>query len=67
MSEIIGCFPVTAAKVELAREVCADDSTPVIGVTISILVLREHIHELPDMFRRLAEGQLYRHAVEGDK
>jgi hypothetical protein len=61
---IVGCFPVSASKVELAHEACGDDKTRVIGVTISVLVETEYVHELPEPWRKVAQDMLYKHAVE---
>lgn len=63
MGDIIGCFPVSASKVSLAHEAKGKD-LEVIGVTIEILVLTEHVHELPEPFKQSAQSLLYRNVVE---
>jgi hypothetical protein len=48
--------------VELAK----DETGAVIGVTIHSLILTEHVSELPEMLRKMAQDMLYKHAVETD-
>lgn len=65
MADIIGCFPVSASKLSLAHEAKGKD-LEVIGVTIQILILTEHVHELPEPFKRSAQSLLYQNVVEKD-
>jgi hypothetical protein len=67
MTDIVGCFPVSASMVSLAHEAFGDGHTKVIGVTIQILVETDHVKELPQPWRKLAEAQLYKAAVESDR
>jgi hypothetical protein len=59
---VSGHFPILNAMVELAK----DETGAVIGVTIHSLILTENVSELPEMFRKMAQDMLYKHAVETD-
>jgi hypothetical protein len=54
-----GHFPVSNAMMELAR----DDAGTIIGVTIHSLILTKNVHELPELFKKIAHGLLYEHAT----
>lgn len=61
-SDIIGCLPVSHAVFALA----INQEMKPIGVTISLLILTEHVKDLPKPFKRSAQGLLYKAVAEKD-